>query len=66
MPNAEHGCEGEDDSLRPVFIDGVYRMYDEKKAWRLTAAISGAHTVGGASTDRSGYYGFWSNKESSG
>ena len=35
-------------------------------AWALTAAISGAHTIGGASLENSGYQGWWSDADSSG
>lgn len=31
----------------------------KKKAWELTAAISGAHTIGHAKPENSGYDGFW-------
>ena len=35
-------------------------------AWRLTAAISGAHTLGGAKSHVSGFNGFWSDFENQG
>jgi hypothetical protein len=65
MPLPEMGCEG-NLGLRGVFIDNVYGRFPENKAWRLTAAISGAHTLGGADVGRSGYKGYWSDRESTG
>ena len=34
--------------------------------WTLTAAISGAHTIGSAKPENSGYNGFWSDSKNSG
>jgi hypothetical protein len=34
--------------------------------WELTAALSGAHTLGSATLENSGYNGFWSDAESAG
>ena len=61
MPNPELGCDG----LSDIFIDHIYKEYDDQ-AWNLTAAISGAHTLGSASIANSGYDGFWSSAEEAG
>ena len=60
MPDAEKGCDG----LKPIFIDNIYAKQGD--AWALTAAISGAHTLGSAKLSASGYNGFWSNPNSGG
>lgn len=39
---------------------------DLDRRWFLTAAISGAHTLGRAHIDNSGYVGWWSDPENSG
>lgn len=75
MPNPEDGCEG----LDSVFGDNLYKFdMDHKDArgrpgrrrwrdkWVLTAAISGAHTLGSARPENSGYEGFWSDEKNSG
>lgn len=63
MPDPEKGCFGKDghDGLKQIFVDNIYK--GRKDAWTLTAAISGAHTVGGASKVNSGYNGHWSSAE---
>jgi hypothetical protein len=53
MPNPEDGCDG----LSDIFIDHIYA--ESEDAWRMTAAISGAHTLGSATIANSGYDGFW-------
>lgn len=60
MPNPELGCGG----LSDIFIDHIYNGQSE--AWALTTALSGAHTIGSASLENSGYDGFWSDSENSG
>jgi hypothetical protein len=55
MPNPELGCVG----LKSIFIDHIYKASTEP--WILTAAISGAHTLGSAKISNSGYNGFWSD-----
>lgn len=66
MPNPEHGCMGKDghDGLKQIFVDHIYR--DEEFPWAMTAAISGAHTVGSAKPENSGYDGHWSSAEEQG
>lgn len=61
MPNAEVGC----DSLQDVFIDNVFHGFG-KEAWKLTTAISGAHTLGSAKRNNSGYEGSWSDPKDQG
>jgi len=53
LPNPEEGCDG----LSDIFVDQIYAGHDDP--WRMTAAISGAHTLGSASIANSGYDGFW-------
>jgi len=36
---------------------------NDKEAWKLTTAISGAHTLGSAKKTNSGYEGSWSDPE---
>lgn len=57
MPNPEEGCEG----LQGIFVDHIYK--DSGMPWTMTAAISGAHTVGSAKTANSGYDGIWSEPD---
>ena len=61
MPNPEDGCEG----LENIFIDHIYKAQGAQ-GWELTAAISGAHTLGGATIANSGYNGFWGSADQSG
>lgn len=57
MPNPEEGCEG----LKRVFIDNIFKTkFRHWHAWRAVAAISGAHTLGMAHVNNSGYDGHWS------
>ena len=60
MPNPELGCDG----LEDIFVDHIYKGTDRE--WEFTAAISGAHTLGSASIENSGYNGFWSSSDQSG
>lgn len=62
MPNPEDGCTG----LKNIFVDHIYKSKSERKSWMLTAAVSGAHTLGGAKQSQSGYDGHWSDAESQG
>ena len=63
MPNPERGCRGngEGDGLEQIFVDHIYADYHHP--WTLVAAISGAHTVGKASVENSGYEGHWSKSK---
>ena len=60
MPNPLDGCKG----LGAVFIDHIYK--ESEFPWALTAAISGAHTLGSARISTSGFDGFWSDAENQG
>ena len=68
MPNPEHGCQGVEaegkKGLRQIFVENIYRGRPD--GWALTAAISGAHTVGKVSRENSGYEGHWSTPEQQG
>jgi hypothetical protein len=55
MPNPEEGCA----DLKRVFVDHVYLDADKQTSWKHTAAISGAHTIGKANLENSGYNGTW-------
>lgn len=61
MPNPELGCDG----LSNIFIDHIYSA-SGTRAWEMTAAISGAHTLGSASIANSGYNGFWGAADQAG
>jgi hypothetical protein len=55
MPNAEDG----EAAMKEVFVDHVFNA--SKDGWRMASAIIGAHTLGGASLENSGYDGTWSD-----
>ena len=61
MPNPENGCDG----LESIFVDHIYAS-ETGDEWMLTAAISGAHTLGSATIANSGYDGFWADSTQSG
>lgn len=61
MPNPELGCDG----LKDIFVDHIYKAHGDM-AWNMTAAISGAHTLGSASIENSGYNGFWDDEDEAG
>ena len=66
MPNPEHGCMGRGegkDGLKQIFVDHIFKT--AKHPWTYTTAINGAHTVGKASLENSGYEGFWGTKKQS-
>lgn len=60
MPDTTKGCE----SLESVFINNIFR--DHPFPWRMTAAISGAHTLGSAKPENSGHDGHWVKEEKMG
>jgi hypothetical protein len=62
MPNAENGCE----SLLEVFINNVFQHRHPVVPWLELVAISGAHTIGSAKLENSGYQGRWSDEKNSG
>lgn len=48
--------------MKTTFIDNVYAKHkNERFRWKLTAAISGAHTIGQARPENSGFDGTWSD-----
>jgi hypothetical protein len=55
MPDPTESCDG----LTKIFIEHIYTGWPD--AWALTAAISGAHTLGSASAENSGFVGTWSD-----
>ena len=64
MPVATSGCKssaGLPNTLSDVFVDNIYGGFTTEEAWRLTAAISGAHTLGSTSYENSGFFGTWSD-----
>lgn len=44
----------------------MFGLYKEKEAWALTTALAGAHTLGSASIENSGYEGHWSDPKDQG
>mmetsp|Transcript_122572 Transcript_122572/g.183308 ORF Transcript_122572/g.183308 Transcript_122572/m.183308 type:complete len:81 (-) Transcript_122572:901-1143(-) len=50
MPIAIDGCSGSN-GVENVLVKNVYGSFATKEAWRMTAAISGAHTIGGLGTE---------------
>lgn len=63
MPDGNDGCTG----LKNIFLDHIYnKSKNEKGAWRLVAAISGAHTLGQAKVENSGFNGHWSDASNQG
>lgn len=64
MPNPEHGCFGKGtgkDGLKQIFVDHIFKS--AKWPWTYSTAINGAHTIGKASLENSGYEGFWGTKK---
>jgi len=63
MPDAEAGCT----DLKSIFIDHIFgKVKNVRHRWKLTAAISGAHTIGQASLNNSGFNGTWSDEANQG
>ena len=60
MPSPEVGCA----SVKSIFVDHIYNVENisESAKWSLTAAITGAHTLGRARQEQSGYIGTWSDE----
>lgn len=54
--------------MQSVFIDHIYNNGRGRtnRRWKLTAAISGAHTLGGAKAENSGFVGTWSDSANQG
>jgi len=62
MPDANVGCS----HLEHIFVNHVYAGNGDNNAWAMTAAISGAHTLGSAKTANSGFNGHWSTASEQG
>lgn len=66
MPNPERGCE----DLNKIFIKHIFSHakgggeWDNK--WYKVAALSGAHTIGSAKPENSGYDGMWGDPKNQG
>lgn len=60
MPDAEAGLS----AMQEVFHDNVFSGH--RMPWIPTAALIGAHTLGGASVSNSGYSGTWDDAEDQG
>jgi hypothetical protein len=60
MADASVGCENHED----IFVKHIFNGQED--AWTLTAAIKGAHTLGSAKPQFSGFDGFWSDAENAG
>lgn len=56
MPDPENGL----DDVTGIFFDHIFKYEKGDKKKRFTAAILGAHTLGSAKKDNSGYKGAWS------
>lgn len=59
MPDPENGF----DDLQEIFFDHIFKFDNGKVKKRHTAAIMGAHTIGSAKLNNSGYEGSWSANE---
>lgn len=60
MPNPERGCQ----ELQDIFVEHIMlgpKNLGKEHAWGYTAALSGAHTLGSAKPENSGYDGMWSD-----
>merc|ERR1711970_415696 len=56
MPDPEAGC----DDVMSLFGSHVFKFSQNKEKKRLIAALLGAHTLGSAKLENSGYQGSWS------
>ena len=56
IPKPNDGCDG----LKSIFIDNIYA--NDAEPWKSVAAISGAHTLGRAHPEYSGFDGFWASE----
>jgi hypothetical protein len=62
MPNAEEGCT----DLKSIFLDHIFKGNRKRFSWKLTAALTGAHTIGQAHKENSGFQGTWSDSKNQG
>lgn len=59
MPDAENGCN----DVNSVFHDNIFKKQKNRQKNEFTSAIFGAHTLGSAKPENSGYSGKWSTTE---
>jgi len=59
MPDPENGC----DDINSIFHTHLFKYQKGREKKKLTAAIMGAHTIGSAKVENSGYKGSWSETE---
>lgn len=62
MPDPEKGCI----DINSIFGGHMFKYQQGREKKRLTAAIMGAHTLGSAKVENSGYKGSWSSEGSEG
>lgn len=62
MPDPENGL----DDVKEIFFDHMFKYEKGSTKKRFTAAIMGAHTLGSAKVENSGYKGSWSGEGSEG
>lgn len=62
MPDPENGLN----DVTGIFFDHIFKFKKGADKKRLTAAILGAHTLGSAKAENSGYEGSWSGEGSEG
>jgi hypothetical protein len=62
MPDPEEGCT----DMMQLFGNHIFKFQKGREKKNLTAAILGAHTLGSAKLENSGYQGSWSGKGSEG
>jgi len=62
MPDPEEGCT----DVMSLFGSHIFKFTQGRAKKRLTAAILGAHTLGSAKLENSGYQGSWSSEGSEG
>ena len=62
--NVANGC----DDLQKIYVDNIFKSkgWGKQKAWDLTAALSGAHTMGNPLSENSGYDGRWTTPVNAG
>lgn len=62
MPDPEKGC----DDINSIFGQHLFKYQRGREKKRMISAIMGAHTLGSAKAENSGYKGSWSSKGSEG
>jgi hypothetical protein len=64
MPDAQAGCKGPK-SVEDVFVQNIFGKLPLDIAWKLSAALMGVHSLGGAHRQNSGSVGLWGTSEES-